>query len=133
MIPLYIQEKGYIYMKYLKQFLIILCVSCIGEILNHFIPLPIPASIYGLILMLILLTTKLLPLDAVKETADFLINIMPVMFIPAAVGLIAYWEQLQPIIIPVIVITVISTILVIISTGKITDFVLKRKDGDEHE
>lgn len=120
-------------MKYLKQFLIIMLVSCIGEILNHFIPLPIPASIYGLVLMLILLISKVLPLDAVKETAEFLINIMPVMFIPAAVGLIAFWEQLQPIIIPVIVITVISTILVILSAGKITDLVLKGKDGEENE
>ena len=120
-------------MKYLKQFLIIMLVSCIGEILNHFIPLPIPASIYGLVLMLILLISKVLPLDAVKETAEFLINIMPVMFIPAAVGLIAFWEQLQPIVIPVIVITVVSTILVILSTGKITDLVLKGKDGEENE
>ena len=117
-------------MKYLKQFLIIIIVSCIGEILNHFIPLPIPASIYGLVLMLILLSTKCLPVEAVKETAEFLIQIMPVMFIPAAVGLIAFWEQLKPIIIPVLVITIVSTVLVILSTGKVTDFVLKKR-GDE--
>ena len=120
-------------MKYLKQFLIIMLVSCIGEILNYFIPLPIPASIYGLLIMLGLLFSKKLPLEDVKETAEFLIDIMPVMFIPAAVGLIAFWEQLQPILVPVIVITVISTILVILSTGKITDFVLKGKDKETDE
>ena len=115
-------------MKYLKQFLIIILVSCIGELLNYFIPLPIPASIYGLVIMLLLLITKVLRLDAVKEAAEFLVDIMPIMFIPAAVGLIAYWEQLKPILIPVCVITVISTFLVMIATGKTTDCIIDKKE-----
>jgi holin-like protein len=67
-------------MKYVKQFLIIMGVSFIGEGLYYLIPLPIPASIYGLVIMLALLLSKKLKLDAVKETADFLIKIMPIMF-----------------------------------------------------
>ena len=119
-------------MKYLKQLLIILLVSCIGEILNYFIPLPIPASIYGLIIMILLLISKKLRLEAVKETAEFLIDIMPVMFIPAAVGLIAFWKQLQPILIPVCVMILTSTILVMVATGKTTDYILKKeKNKDE--
>lgn len=115
-------------MKYIRQFLIIISVSCIGELLNYLIPLPIPASIYGLIIMLGLLISKKLPLTAVKETADFLINIMPVIFIPASVGLIAYWEQLQPFLLPVIVISVVSTVLVMVATGKTTDVILNIKE-----
>ena len=115
-------------MKYIRQFLIIVGVSCIGELLNYLIPLPIPASIYGLVIMLGLLFSRKIRLNAVKETADFLINIMPIMFIPASVGLIAYWEQLQPFLIPVIVITIMSTILVMVATGKITDLILKTKE-----
>lgn len=115
-------------MKYIKQFLIIILVSCIGEILNYLIPLPIPASIYGLVIMLGLLISKTVKLEAVKETAEFLIDIMPIMFIPAAVGLMAYWEQLQPILIPVCVITVVSTFLVMIVTGKATDCVIGKKE-----
>lgn len=114
-------------MKYLKQFLIIILVSCVGEVLNHYIPLPIPASIYGLVLMLALLILKILPLEAVKETAEFLIDIMPVMFIPAAVGLIVFWDQLKDMLLPFSVITVVSTLLVMIATGKVSDLMLKGK------
>lgn len=114
-------------MKYLKQFLIIILVSCVGEVLNHYIPLPIPASIYGLALMLALLILKILPLEAVKETAEFLIDIMPVMFIPAAVGLIVFWDQLRDMLLPFSVITVVSTLLVMIATGKVSDLMLKGK------
>ena len=115
-------------MKYLKQFLIIILVSCIGEILNHYIPLPIPASVYGLVLMLGLLIFKIVPLHAVKDAAEFLINIMPVMFIPAGVGLIVYWENLKPILLPACVIIIVTTILVMIATGKVTDAILGKKE-----
>lgn len=75
-------------MKYLRQFCIILLISFLGELLHILIPLPIPASVYGLVLMLTALCTGILKLTQVRETADFLIEIMPVMFIPAAVGLL---------------------------------------------
>ena len=75
-------------MKYLRQFGIILAVTCAGEIMKYFIPLPIPGSIYGLILMFVLLLAKVIKVEHVKETGEFLIEIMPLMFIPAGVGLV---------------------------------------------
>ena len=75
-------------MKYLKQFGMILFISFLGEILRAVIPLPIPASIYGLVLMLTALLTGILPLEKVRDTGKFLIGMMPLMFIPAAVGLL---------------------------------------------
>ncbi len=120
-------------MKYLKQFLIIIAVSCIGELLYHLLPLPVPATIYGLVIMLALLCFKVLPLSAVKETAEFLIEIMPVMFIPAGVGLMVHWPQLREILIPACVIIVVSSILVALITGKVSDFLIRRKGADNHE
>lgn len=109
-------------MKYIKQLAIILAVTCVGELLKYFIPLPIPASIYGLVLMLVLLMTRRVRLESVKETAEFLIEIMPMMFIPAAVGLLVSWKQLQSMLVPALVILVVSTFAVMIVTGKVTDF-----------
>lgn len=113
-------------MKYIKQFGIILLISFLGEILRAVIPLPIPASIYGLVLMLAALMTHLLPLEAVQDSGKFLIEIMPLMFIPAGVGLITSWEQLQSFMVPLLVITVVSTFVVMIVTGKVTDFLISR-------
>jgi holin-like protein len=122
-------------MKYLKQFLIIILVSCIGELLYYLLPFPIPATIYGLLIMLGLLILKIVPLAAVKETAEFLIDIMPVMFIPAGVGLIVYWPQLKEFLIPICVIIVVSSILVMFITGKTSDLLIRNnKKGDaNHE
>ncbi|MDO4344590.1 MAG: CidA/LrgA family protein [Eubacteriales bacterium] len=115
-------------MKYMKQFGIILTVTCAGEIVKSLIPLPVPGSIYGLVLMLGLLASGKLRVESVKETGEFLIEIMPMMFIPAAVGLMASWEQLRPVLFPVCVITAVSTFLVMIVTGKVTDFFLSKKE-----
>ncbi len=111
-------------MKYLKQFLIILVICFIGEILHAIIPLPIPASIYGLVLMLICLMAKWIPEHAVAEVSDFLLGIMPVMFIPSAVGLLGYWESIKPILLAVVVITVAVNILVFAVSARVTQRVI---------
>ena len=74
-------------MKYVKQFGIILLISFAGEALNYLLPLPVPASIYGLVLMFLCLQLRVFRLEDVRDTALFLIEIMPLMFIPAATGL----------------------------------------------
>ena len=103
-------------MKFLRQFMIILLLSFLGEVLKMFIPLPIPASVYGLVLMLVCLMTGVLKTSQVKDAAFFLIEIMPVMFIPAAAGLIDSWKVLQPLLLPILVITVVITIFVMVVT-----------------
>ena len=102
-------------MKYVQQFSIILLISVIGEILKTFLPLPVPASVYGLVIMLVALLTGILKLDQVKGAADFLVEIMPVMFVPAGAGLITAWSSLKPICVPVLIMTFISTATVIVT------------------
>lgn len=58
-------------MKFIKQFGIILAISFIGEIMNYLIPLPVPASIYGLVLMLLCLHFGIVHIDSVKVPANF--------------------------------------------------------------
>ena len=115
-------------MKYVKQFVIIIAISFIGEFLKYVLPLPVPASIYGMVLMFAALLTGVLKLDDVKDTAKFLIEIMPLMFIPAGVGLMVSWNTLRPLLIPVAIITVVTIITVMIVSGHIAQFVLKRQE-----
>ena len=120
-------------MKFLRQFMIILAISFIGEVLKYIVPLPIPASIYGLVILFIALETGIMKLSAVKDTAKFLIEIMPLMFIPAGVGLIVSWDVLKPILLPFAVITVITTVAVMAMAGRVTQWVIRREKGEKHE
>ena len=118
-------------MRYMRQFGIILGVTCVGEVLNYFLPLPVPGRIYGLVLILVLLSARVIRVEHVKEVGEFLIEIMPLMFIPAGVGLMTSWGQLKSFLVPLAVITVVSTFVVMIVTGKVTDFLLDRKEEKE--
>lgn len=113
-------------MKYIKQFGIILFVSLVGEVLHHFIPLPIPASIYGIVILFLCLEWKIIPVSAVKETSSFLIEIMPIMFIPAAVGLMDSWQIIKNKWVSYAVITVFSTFVVMAVSGKVVQFIMNR-------
>lgn len=120
-------------MKWMKQFGIILLISFVGEILEKWIPLPIPASIYGIILLFLCLKLNIIPHDAVHETGKFLIEIMPLMFIPAAVGLLETWDVIAPAWLEYVAVTVISTWVVMIVSGRVTQFVIRRKRKDVQE
>ena len=113
-------------MKYLRQFIIIIGISFLGEFLNHIIPLPVPGSIYGLVIMLVLLCTGLLKVSAVKETSSFLLETMPVMFVPAAAGIIKYWSIIKPIFIPFVIILIVVTAIVMAVTGRVTQFIIRK-------
>lgn len=118
-------------MKYLKQFLLILLISLIGEILHYYINLPVPASIYGMVLLFAALCLKIVKLEQVKDTGKFLVNIMPVMFIPAGVGLMDSFSVLKPILIPAAVILAVTVVTVMAATGKVSDLIIQseKKEG----
>lgn len=122
-------------MKYIKQLAIILTISFIAELMEHLIPIPVAASIYGLVLMLIGLITKLIPLEKVEGAADFLVEVMPVLFIPPTVSIMASVDAVKAMLIPLVVISVVSTILIMAVTGRVSQHIIRndKKKADMKE
>lgn len=113
-------------MKYVFQLCIILFVSFLGELLHALIDLPVPASIYGLVLMLICLAAKIIKLEWVKDTGSFLLEIMPLMFVPAAVGLVTQWSDASKMLLPIIITISVITVFVMAVSGRATQFMLRK-------
>lgn len=112
-------------MKYVRQLCIILAVSFAAELLEILIPLPVAASIYGLVIMLICLVTKIIPLEKVDTVANLLVDAMPVMFVPATVGIMASFDALRQMLIPICVITIVSTVLIMAATGCVSQQIIR--------
>lgn len=112
-------------MKYLKQFGIIVAISFIGELLNRFLPIPVPASIYGIVILFTLLETGIIKKESVKDVSSFLIEIMPVLFVPAAIGLIESFDVMRDNLLVYFLITIITTFVVMIVSGITTQAVIK--------
>ena len=120
-------------MKYVRQFVIIMLFTFLGEVLKALLPFPVPASIYGLLALLIALETKLLPLASVRDVGEFFVEIMPLTFIPAGVGLLNAWDTLKPVLIPIIVILFVSTIVVMGVSGKVTQTMIEAEERKKNE
>ena len=94
--------------------------------MNYYIPLPVPASIYGMIILFLCLSMGIIKLSDVKDAGKFLIEIMPLMFIPAATGLMTSWGIIRAKLFAYLAIAVITTVLVMVVSGRVTQFFLRR-------
>lgn len=123
-------------MKFIRQMAIIMGISFLAELLEILLPFPIASSMYGLVLMLIGLITKVIPLEKVEEAADFLVEIMPLLFVPPTVSVIANIEALRSIAIPLFVICIVTTLLIAGITGRVAQGIIrhdKKRSGEELE
>ena len=118
-------------MKYLPQFCIILGFTLAGEALQRLLPLPIPASVYGLTLLFAALCSGIVKPEQVKDAATFLISIMALLFISPAVGIVENWALIQPKLLPICLLLAGSTCLVFGISGRLTQRLLK-KGGDSN-
>ena len=111
-------------MKYLKEVTIIFGITMLGEFLNYLLPFPVPSGVYGLFI----LCTGALHTEDVAEVGDFFLDTMPIMFIPAGVGLLDSVQEAESILVPLTVITVISTVFVMVATGCVAQSIIRRKN-----
>ncbi|MCM1159636.1 MAG: CidA/LrgA family protein [Roseburia sp.] len=112
-------------MKPIKQFMIIISISFLGELLHSMLPLPVPASIYGLLLLFLLLMTGFLKLEQIEEVAEFFLAIMPLLFLSPSVSLITVMDQVMGAFVPIVGTIVLSTIVTTVITGLVTQWVMK--------
>ena len=115
-------------MRILFQVLIILIFSAAGEILHWLIPLPVPASVYGLALLFLCLLTGTVKLSQIEETADFLLQIMPALFVAAAVGLMSIAGLIWDSLLPLLLIVTASTVAVMGVTGRTAQRMIRKRE-----
>lgn len=115
-------------MEYLLQLLIILGFTLAGEVLSLLIPLPVPAAVYGLVLLFLALSTGLVKVERVKTVGNWLIGVMGIFFVAPVVNLLDRWAAVKDALLPVLVIVVFSTVAVFVCSGLITQW-LRRKGG----
>ncbi len=115
-------------MKYIRQFCIIIGFSLLGEFLYWLLPLPVPAVVYGLLLLFGALRFRLLRPEAIKETSHFLIALLPLLFIAPSVNLIDYWTIMKENLPLIFLVILVSTVLTFAASGLTAQLVLRRKE-----
>lgn len=120
-------------MRYIRQMGFILLFSFLGNLLSSALPFRMPAAIYGLLLMFLALQSGTLSLKSVEETGEFLVEIMPVLFVAPTVSIIESWDVIQNHLGVIIIIISVSTILAFGISGKVTQKLIQMKAGKSFE
>lgn len=118
-------------MKYLYQFMIILAFCLLGELLRAMLPFPIPASVYGMLSLLLCLCLGIVKLDQIEDAGSFLIQIMPTLFIVSNVGVMTVFSSVAGSLPAVLTISAVSTIVVMIVTGRVSQAIIRRKEKQD--
>ena len=122
------------FMKYLYQAGIILLFTFLGEVLAKIIPFPIPAAIWGLLLLFLTLILKIIRADRIRETSGFLAALLPVLFVAPTVNLMDQAKALLGSLPVVTVIIIVSTFLTFLVSGRVTQSLRsRRKEGGDHD
>lgn len=117
-------------MKYLHEAVLIAAVTFAAEIVKYLIPLPVPSSIYGLILLFFLLKCGALKLEQIEHVGGLLLELMPLLLVPASVSVLTVLDLIQGVLLPVLIMGFAGTVAVMMVTGTVSQ-ALVRKDGEE--
>ena len=120
-------------MRYLLQAVIIAAVTFAAEIIKYFVPLPVPASIYGLLLLFALLKSGILKLEQIEDVGNLLLELMPLLLVPASVSVLTALDTIQRMLLPVLVMGFLGTIAVMAVTGLLSQWIIRRKGEKSHE
>lgn len=120
-------------MKHLISIGIITAVCFAGELLYFLLPLPVPAGIYGLLILLTLLLTGIVKVRQLEQTAHFFLTIMPLLFLEPAVKLMTSFQALRGNIIPILLLCLVSTIIVTAVTGVTAEKICSRQNTKERD
>ena len=114
-------------MKYLTQFMTIMGFTLIGEVLQRIVPLPIPASVYGIALLFAALCLKWVKVEQIKETGSFLSSILPILFVSPAVGIVEDWGLIRDDLLAILLLLIGSTVLTFGISGRVAQAFLKKE------
>jgi len=115
----------------IRQCFIIFGCLAVGELIVWLTGITIPSSIIGMLLLAFLLQVKLVRIEWVKGISDFLISNLGFFFVPPGVALMLYFDIIRAEFLPIMVATVVSTLLVLVVTGWTHQYF--RKHGDNAE
>lgn len=118
-------------MKIFRQLILIVGIYLVGEFLAIKFNLPIPGSLVGMLLLLLGLCTKIINVKHVEEITEFFMNHLAFFFIPAGVGIMRYFDILKSNFIEILVICIVCTAVVIVTTGKIVEYLVNKQKGIE--
>lgn len=112
-------------MSVMTQICVLFAICLAGEAVSAVLPIPMPASVLSMVILLILLGLRLLKPKQLQAESDFLLNNMALFFVPANVGILRYKDAVLSNFWPIFLISLLTTPLVFFVTGHVVQLTMK--------
>lgn len=112
-------------MPVIVQIFVIFAVCTLGVGLAALMPIAFPASVMSMLLLLVLMVTKVMKPKTIQQTGNFLLDNMPMFFIPVCVSVIEYWDVVANSIWSIVLISFLTTPLVFFVTGHVAQLAIR--------
>nr|MDF9458447.1 antiholin-like murein hydrolase modulator LrgA [Bacillus pumilus] len=123
---------------FLSQAFIFATVMFVSNLISMYLPIPMPASVIGLVLLFVLLTTKIVKLEQVEQLGTSLTGLISFLFVPSGISVIQSLGVMQEVGVQVVGVIIIATIMLLAATGLFTRLLMqlsekpqKRKETKE--
>lgn len=117
----------------IRQLAILFGCLALGELLIYFTGIPLPSSIVGMLLLTLFLQLRVIRLEWVQTLADFLVANIGFFFVPPGVAIMCHFKLIKAEWLPIVVASVISTVLVLAVTGWVHQLYGKATHSDFEE
>lgn len=101
----------------IRQLAILFGCLALGELVIYLTHIPLPSSILGMLVLTLLLKLKVIRLEWVRSISDFLVGNIGFFFVPPGVAIMLYFDIIKAQLLPIVVASVVSTVLVLAVTG----------------
>ncbi|MBU8695529.1 antiholin-like murein hydrolase modulator LrgA [Bacillus pumilus] len=123
---------------FLSQAFIFATVMFVSNLISMYLPIPMPASVIGLVLLFVLLTTKMVKLEQVEQLGTSLTGLISFLFVPSGISVIQSLGVMQEVGVQVVGVIIIATIMLLAATGLFSQLLMqlsekpqKRKETKE--
>ena len=108
-----------------RQCAVLFGCLALGEWIVSLTGVTLPSSIIGMLLLTLFLKVGWVKLKWVQGLSDFLVSNLGFFFVPPGVALMLYFDVIEAEFWPIVIATVVSTVLVLVVTGWVHQIVRK--------
>ncbi|KIL26212.1 antiholin-like murein hydrolase modulator LrgA [Bacillus altitudinis] len=118
---------------FLSQAFIFATVMFVSNLISMYLPIPMPASVIGLVLLFILLTTKIVKLEQVEQLGSSLTGLISFLFVPSGISVIQSLGVMQEVGVQVVGVIIIATIMLLAATGLFSQLLMQLSERPQRQ
>lgn len=113
----------------LRGIAFLLFLQWVSTLIINALGIPFPPTLLGMLILTALLCYGIVPAKYVEDICEVLVSKMGMLFLPAGVSCILYFDVIAKELVPIVVMVAVTSVAVLISTAYFVQVLMKKKEA----